>query len=109
MSNFVLVVDTNRKPLSPCTPEVARSLLKARKAGVFRRYPFTIILNKAVSETSKPCQLKLDPGSKTTGIAILRGNQVVWGAELTHRGEEIKRDLYSNCTIVHRKDGYVYA
>jgi hypothetical protein len=48
MSNFVFVVDTNRQPLSLCTAGMARSLLKAGKAAVFRRYPFTIILNKAV-------------------------------------------------------------
>ena len=38
-------------------------------------------------------QLKIDPGSKTTGLAILQDNLVIWAAELTHRGEQIKADL----------------
>ncbi|MFB2976057.1 RNA-guided endonuclease IscB [Microseira sp. BLCC-F43] len=93
MSNLVLVLDTNRKPLNPCRPGVARSLLRLGKAKVFRRFPFTIVLNKAVDDNPQPIQLKLDPGSKTTGIALLQGNQVVWGAELTHRGQQIKDAL----------------
>ena len=99
MSNQAFVIDTHKKPLNLCTPGVARSLLKAGKAAVFRRYPFTIILKKAVSATPQPCQLKLDPSSKTTGIAILQGNQVIWGAELTHRGQQIKNDLESRRAI----------
>ncbi|MDJ0717482.1 MAG: RRXRR domain-containing protein [Prochloraceae cyanobacterium] len=50
MSNFVFVLDTNKQPLAPCTPGMARSLLKAGKAAVFRQYPFTIILKKVVDK-----------------------------------------------------------
>ncbi len=48
MSNFVFVLDTNKQPLEPCSPTIAKKLLKAGKAEVFRQYPFTIILKKAV-------------------------------------------------------------
>jgi len=103
MSNFVFVLDTNHKPLNPCTPGMARSLLKARKAAVFRRYPFTIVLKKEVKDNPQPMQLKIDPGSKTTGIVLLQAvcvacaqsNRVVWAAELTHRGQQIKDALIS--------------
>lgn len=95
MSNFVLVLDTNRKPLNPCAPGVARGLLKSGKAKVFRRFPFAIILNKTVNDEPKPMQLKLDPGSKVTGIALLQGEKVAWGAELSHRGQQIKDALES--------------
>ncbi|MDJ0743991.1 MAG: RRXRR domain-containing protein [Xenococcaceae cyanobacterium MO_167.B27] len=44
MSNFVFVIDTKKQPLNPVHPGQARLLLKQRKASVFRRYPFTIIL-----------------------------------------------------------------
>ncbi|HEY9607511.1 MAG TPA: RNA-guided endonuclease IscB [Allocoleopsis sp.] len=91
--NYVLVLDTNRRRLNPCTPGVARGLLNAKKAKVFRRYPFTIILNKVVEDESKPMQLKLDPGSKTTGIALLQGEKVVWAGALTHRGQQVKDSL----------------
>jgi 5-methylcytosine-specific restriction endonuclease McrA len=93
MSNFVLVLDTNRKPLNPCTSGVARGLLKSGKAKVFRRFPFTIILNKVVDDEPLPMQLKIDPGSKVTGIALLQGDKLVWGAELAHRGQQIKDAL----------------
>lgn len=99
MSNFVFVLDTHHKPLSPCTPGMARSLLKAGKASVFRRYPFTIILKKEVIDTPKPIELKLDPGSKTTGIALKQGSKVLFGAELTHRGQSIKASLESRRSL----------
>ena len=100
MSNFVFVLDTNKQPLTPCTPGMARSLLKAGKAAVFKQYPFTIILYKVVNKQEvKPCLLKLDPGSKTTGLGILQGNKLIWAAELTHRGQQIKDDLESRRSL----------
>ncbi len=95
MSNFIFVLDTKRRPLSLCQPGVGRSLLKAGKASVIRRFPFTIILNKEVNASPEPLELKLDPGSKTTGIAIKQGDKVIFGAELQHRGEQIKEALLS--------------
>jgi len=95
MSNHVFVLDTNRKPLTPCKPGVARSLLNAGKAAVFRRYPFTIILKKEVEAIAEPIELKLDPGSKVTGIALKQGDRIIFGAELRHRGQQIKDALLS--------------
>ncbi|MEZ2236533.1 RNA-guided endonuclease IscB [Microcoleus sp.] len=95
MSNFIFVLDTNKRPLTPCKPSMARKLLTAGKAAVFRRFPFTIILKKVVTATIKSITLKLDPGSKTTGIALLQGETVIFGAELTHRGQAIKASLDS--------------
>ncbi len=95
MSNHVFVLDTNHEPLTPCKPGIARSLLNAGKAAVFRRYPFTIILKKEVEANPEPIELKLDPGSRITGIALKQGNQVVFGAELQHRGQQIKDALLS--------------
>jgi len=70
-------------------------LLNSGKAAVFRRYPFTIILKKAVDTTPDPLTLKIDPGSKTTGFAILNDAQVIFAAELTHRGNAIQAALES--------------
>lgn len=95
MSSPVFVLDTNRKPLTPCKPGVARSLLKVGKAAVFRRYPFTIILRKEIEADPEPVELKLDPGSKVTGIALKQANQIIFGAELQHRGQQIKAALLS--------------
>jgi hypothetical protein len=60
-----------------------------------RPYPFTIILKEEITETPKTITLKLDPGSKFTGISLVQKNQVVWGAELQHRGQQIKDALTS--------------
>ena len=95
MSNHVFVIDTNKQPLAPCRSVVARKLLDAGKAAVFRQYPFTIILKKEVAGVVTPCEIKIDPGSKTTGLAVLLGNQVVWAAELAHRGQQIQNALLS--------------
>ena len=45
--------------------------------------------------TLHPLRIKVDPGSQTTGIALVNDptGEVVWAAELTHRSEQIKRDL----------------
>ena len=36
-------------------------------------------------------RIKIDPGSKTTGIAIVndQSGEVVFAAELTHRGQQV--------------------
>lgn len=97
--NYVFVFDTNRKPLTPCKPSLARKLLSCGKAKVFKLYPFTIILNKEVTDTPKPLALKIDPGSKATGLAILSGCNLIWVAQLTHRGQAIKASLDSRRSL----------
>ena len=76
-------------------PAVVRILLKERKAFVHRRFPFVIRLGVVFNRTMHGLQLKLDPGSVTTGIALVNNQSgvVVWGAELTHRGRLIKKKL----------------
>lgn len=95
MSNFALVLNSNKQPQDPIRPGAARKLLNAGKAAVYRMYPFTIILKSEVNQTPTPIVVKLDPGSKTTGIALLQNDKVVWAAELTHRGATIKAALLS--------------
>ena len=92
---FVFVLDKNKKPLDPTHPARARRLLRSGRASVFKRYPFTIILHDIQVEDStvSECRLKVDPGAKTTGLAILQGNVVVWAAELTHKGFVIRDAL----------------
>lgn len=92
----VFVLDTHKQPLNPVHAGRARILLSTGKAAVFRRYPFTIILKIAVKEPAiEPLRIKIDPGSKTTGIALVNDatGQVVFAAELAHRGEDIKKAL----------------
>lgn len=100
MQNYVFVVDTNKQPLNPVPPARARELLTKQKAAVLRMYPFTIILKHAVENANpRPLTLKFDPGSKFTGIAILDGEDVIWAAELEHRGWQIKNALESRRSL----------
>jgi 5-methylcytosine-specific restriction endonuclease McrA len=98
----VFVVDTNKTPLVPCHEDRARRLLKSGKAAIWRRFPFTIILKRAVESPRVPdLRIKLDPGSKTTGIAVVddQSGKVVFAAELSHRGHTIKESLASRRSI----------
>ena len=94
---YVFVLDKNKKPLDTCHPSRARQLLRERRAVVFRRYPFTILLKDRELEESvtHAHRVKLDPGSRTTGIALVRegDNKVLWAGELAHRGQVIKNAL----------------
>ena len=99
MSNQIFVLDTNLKPLTPCTAGMARSLLNAGKAAVFRQYPFTIILKKEVIANPEPIEIKIDAGSKTTGLALVQDEKVIFGAELSHRGQAIKNSLESRRSL----------
>src|SRR5919201_5002078 len=65
----VFVLDTQKRPLDPVHPGHARLLLKEGKAAIFRRYPFTIIRKAAgPAAQPEPLHVKIDPGSKTTGL-----------------------------------------
>ena len=92
----VFVLDTSKRPLDPVHPAWARKLLSSGQAAVWRRYPFTIILKKEINQPGvQPLRLKLDPGSKVTGIAVVNdaSGEVVFAAELEHRGQAVKAAL----------------
>lgn len=98
----VFVLDTYQHPLNPIHPGRARILLKQGRAAVLKRYPFTIILTMEITEPElQPLRIKLDPGSKTTGIAIVNdgSGEVVFVAELAHRGHKIKARLDTRRTM----------
>lgn len=87
--NSVFVLDCNKNPCDPIHPAAARKLLFTRKAAIFRKYPFTIIF-KEECQPKKQYIIKIDPGAKTTGLALLSDTNIVWCAELEHRGFQIR-------------------
>jgi len=93
----VFVLNLRKEPLMPCHPARARELLRKKKAKVFRMYPFTIILINKTMNNTQPIEIKFDPGSKTTGIALVgsfeRGKVALFGANLEHRGWQVKKGL----------------
>lgn len=101
MSNFVFLIDALHTPMNPIHPAQARKLMESGKAAVFRRYPFTLIMNRVVENiVTYPLTLKIDPGSKTTGISLVTNrDEAIWGMELEHRGQSIKDALESRRTV----------
>ena len=99
----VLVLDNEKQPLMPCHPARARILLSQGKAAVYKHHPFTIILKERTGGDCQPVQIKIDQGSKTTGMALLaqfnRGKTVIFGAELAHRGDVVTRNLQSRAAV----------
>jgi 5-methylcytosine-specific restriction endonuclease McrA len=94
----VFVIDSEKRPLNPIHSAPARQLLRNKKAAVFRRFPFTIILKESYSDSPvSPLRLKLDPGAKTSGLALINDTtgEVVFAAELKHRGFAIRDALTS--------------
>ena len=94
----IFVIDTDKRPLDPIHSAQARQFLKNKKAAIFRQFPFTIILKESRPDSPvSPLRLKLDPGAKTTGMALVNDStgEVVFAAELKHRGFAIRDALTS--------------
>ncbi|TDF62851.1 RNA-guided endonuclease IscB [Cupriavidus sp. L7L] len=101
----VFVLDRHGKPLMPCSEKRARLLLERGRARVHHLIPFAIRLTdrRLVDSELQPLRLKLDPGSKETGVAIVRvtasdagGAPVAFVlslAEIIHRGRQISEAL----------------
>jgi hypothetical protein len=92
----IFVLDAKKRPLDPIHPAQARQLSREKKAAVFRRFPFTIILKELCPDaTVSPLRLKIDPGAKLTGFALVNDStgEVVFTAELKHRGLAILQTL----------------
>ena len=105
----VFVLDTQGQALMPCTEKRARLLLARGRARVHRLVPMVIRLTDRTADSCafQPLRLKLDPGSKTTGLALVRDTQdidkqtgevqtaavVLNLMELVHRGKQISEAL----------------
>jgi 5-methylcytosine-specific restriction endonuclease McrA len=98
---MVFVVDKNKKPLAMCHSAKARKLLDRQEAVIINQYPFIIKLKKEMEEDIKKTYcLKIDPGAKFTGLAILNNNQeIVFCAVIQHKAFEIKEKLTSRASL----------
>ena len=87
----VFVLDKHHKPLMPCSEKRARLLLERGRARVHKMTPFTIRLVDRLQENSalQDVRVKLDPGSKTTGVAATldgeNGMKAVFLGEVIHK------------------------
>ena len=86
----------------PCTEKRARILLQSKRAVVHKMHPFTIRLkNRIIEEINLQfTRLKIDPGSKTTGITILREGTAIMLLEIKHK-PGIKKALGTRRALRH--------
>ena len=88
---MVFVLDQHKKPLMPCTEKRARKLLEHDRAVIHKMAPFTIRLKDRTAAESdfQLLRAKFDPGSKTTGVAIIlegaKGSKVIFLGEIVHK------------------------
>lgn len=85
---FVCVVNKDNQPVHPCHPARARKLLKQKKAYVIKRYPMVIRLKEQIDDSKNQYnyETRIDPGSQTTGAAIVKNNKdVIMLAEIHHK------------------------
>jgi 5-methylcytosine-specific restriction endonuclease McrA/ribosomal protein L21E len=100
----------------PCSEKRARKLLESGRARVHKQFPFAIRLTDRFVEHSslQPLRFSIDPGSKTTGMALCRVEMGVDSStgeitapvmhisflmELVHRGQQIKDALKSRASL----------
>lgn len=112
----VFVLDRNGRPLMPCSEKRARKLLDAGRARVHRPHPFAIrLVDRRVEDSQlQPMWLSLDPGSKVTGLAIARVEQVPDAdpvahvaalLDLVHRGQSIREGLQRRAVLRRARRG----
>ena len=105
----VFVFDKRGTPLMPCSEKRARALLARGRARVHRLVPFTIrIVDRLLEDSAlQPLRVKIDPGSKTTGMALVRETEhtttVLGLFELIHRGRQISAALRQRAHFRRRR------
>lgn len=105
----VFVLDKHKKPLMPCSEKRARLLLARGWAVVVKHYPFSIRLKNRVGGEIQALRVKIDPGSRYTGLALVRENAekltVLNLIQLNHRGLAISENLTSRGAMRRRRRG----
>lgn len=79
-------MNLENEPLMPCTPVIARLLLKGGKAKCIRRTPFTIKLTYETTNHVQKVTLGVDTGSGRVGVAAVTDNgKVIYMSEVDVR------------------------
>lgn len=106
----------------PCSEKRARKLLESGRARVHKLMPFCIRLTDRLIDKSvlQPLRTSIDPGSKTTGLAVCRIEasidaqgviepvmHICFLMELVHRGQSIKAALTARSAMRRRRRGHL--
>lgn len=91
---MVYVLSKTGQPLMPTENHAkVRVLLKARKARVIKRCPFTIQLMYKSTTYTEPVSLGIDAGSKHIGVSATTESMVLYESDVTLRNDIV--DLLS--------------
>ncbi|MFF4984356.1 RNA-guided endonuclease IscB [Streptomyces sp. NPDC001046] len=105
-------------PLMPCHPARARELLRRGRAVVVRHVPFVIRLTdrRHAGSVVEGVQLRIDPGSKGTGLVLTDGKSErgdhggtvtvrrgLVAVELRHRGDRIRAAMRQRAAYRRRR------
>ena len=115
----VYVLDKFGKPLMPCSEKRARLLLERNRARIHRLIPMVIrLVDREVADCEiQPLRIKIDPGSKFTGMAVVRETEsvdmetgeinkvasVINLMQLQHRGSQISETLIARSAARRRR------
>src|SRR5262245_53445923 len=90
----------------PCRPGRARLRLAQGKAIARHGEPFTISRGEVRPDASSALRrLKIDPGSRTTGLALVKDitGEALWAAELRHRGQAVHKAALQRRAVRHSR------
>lgn len=82
---YVFVLSKTGKRLMPTHAAKARKLLKAKKAKIVSRNPFTIQLTYETTEYTQDLAAKLDTGFRKGGTALQSNGKITFQGEIVHR------------------------
>ncbi len=118
----VFVLGKHKKTLMPCSEKRARLLLACGRAVVSKLYPFSIRLKDRIGGATQPLRVKIDPGSRYTGMALVHDAEAVDPQtgrtahelrvlnlfQLNHRGLAISAKLTARSAMRSRRRGNLH-
>lgn len=95
---MIIALDKNKRPLGFLTERRCRILMERKRAVLYRVFPTVVILMDVDARTIQDLpsyRIKIDPGSKYTGIAIIRKdtNELIYAMQIEHRGDAVRAGL----------------
>lgn len=95
---MIIALDKNKRPLGFLTERRCRILMEKKRAVLYRVFPTVVILMDVDAGTIRNLpsyRIKIDPGSKYTGIAIVRNDtdELIYAMQVEHRGDAVRAGL----------------
>lgn len=95
---MIIALDKNKRPLGFLTERRCRILMERKRAVLYRVFPTVVILmdmDVRKLQDLPSYRIKIDPGSKYTGIAIVRNDtdELVYAMQIEHRGDAVRAGL----------------